>query len=72
MKILPKKVVYWPNLKTSSPVLYIKELKYANEYTSYFNKITNGIDTTFDFPLKTIPGGDTIYVLGYIRDSNLV
>lgn len=72
MKILPKKVAYWPHLKVGNPVLYIRELKYADEYITYTNKFINEVHATFNFPLKTIPGGDTIYILGYQKDSNLV
>ena len=44
---------------------------YKEEYISFYKKLSQGIDTTFNFPLQTFPISSPVYVLKYSEDSLL-
>lgn len=52
----------------------IEDLKYKNELISFYDSIEKypSSNPIFNFPLKTLPQNDSIYVLGYSEDSSLV
>jgi hypothetical protein len=74
MKILPKKVVYFPNRTDTLPLFFIKKLKYKKDYVNYVNnQLNDRIHEVIRFPYQNGLGiKDTIYVKGYLQDSVLV
>lgn len=55
-----------------NPVLFITNLKYKSDYILYYSKLRAGEDPAFNFPLKTMPYNDPVYILSYTKDSTMV
>ncbi len=74
MKILPQKIVYFPNRTDTLPLFFIKKLKYKKDYVDYVNnQLSNRIHEVIRFPYQNGLGiRDTIYIRKYLKDSVLV
>lgn len=70
----PKAYAYDTFMGPVNPVFIIEDLKYAQELVSFYESIQKKPDSipSFNFPLKTLPQNDPIYVVGYAEDSSLV
>jgi hypothetical protein len=66
------KYVYENYSGVANSVLFITRLKYREDYVLYYSKMKNGENPTFNFPLKTMPQNDPVYILTYSKDSVLV
>lgn len=77
LKTLPQKYCYqnfykYNNKPVDNHVLIINNLKYKNEYISYYKKAKQNLNPSFNFPLIGVPLGSEVYIKGYTDDSSLV
>jgi len=54
-----------------NPVMIIEDLDYKKEYVKFYDRVSQGQNPIFKFPLKTIPPRYPVYVMGYTKDSLL-
>lgn len=54
-------------------VLIIEDSAYKNELEQYYHRVElHDESASFDFPLKTLPENEPVFILGYSKDSLLV
>jgi len=71
VKSHPKMYCYQTFYGPANTVLMIENLKYRDAYVEFYDKVANGENPTFDFPLKTMPQYSPVYVMGYTDDGVL-
>lgn len=52
--------------------MIIEDLSYKDALIEYYQLMENGKNPAFNFPLKTLPQFEPVYVVGYTDDSLLV
>ena len=64
---------YYKGSTKPAAVLLIKDLKYRDEYISYYKAVLKGENPTLSgkFPLIGLPQYSPLYVIGYTKDSLL-
>lgn len=72
VKQQPQMYCYQTYFGPPNSVLIIESLKYRNDYINYYEKVSDGENPSFNFPLKSLPLYSPVYVLGYTNDSLLV
>jgi|GEM_PF-1523665 len=66
----PKMYPYETYFGPANSVLIIEDLKYKDNLVMHYDYMEKyRRDTTFSFPLKTLPQTEPVYVLGYSEDS---
>ncbi|MDQ3192191.1 MAG: hypothetical protein M3Q58_11420 [Bacteroidota bacterium] len=68
----PQAYCYQTYFGTPNPCLMISDLAYSDSLISYYNKMEQGENPIFNFPLQEVTFGSPVYVLGYEQDSMLV
>lgn len=59
------------NNNSPNPALYITNLRYKDSIVTYYSKVLIGQNPVFNFPLKTLPQYDPVYLLDFTPDSLL-
>lgn len=74
IKRSPKKYVYQTYWGLVNSALIIEDLQYGDSIIAYYSEIEkdSSANPTFNFPLKTLPQYEPVYVVGYSKDSVLV
>ena len=73
IKSSPKKFVYETLSGPANPVLFITSRSYEDEYVEYYERVKkDDKNASFNFPLKTFPQNDPVYILSYSEDKRLV
>ncbi|MGB0869618.1 MAG: hypothetical protein ACPGSD_08465 [Flavobacteriales bacterium] len=68
----PKKFCYHTYFGPANSAFIITNLKYKDSFLNYHEKVElTGVNISFNFPLKTLPQNDYVYVLEYNSDSTL-
>ncbi|OYU84456.1 MAG: hypothetical protein CFE24_06840 [Flavobacterium sp. BFFFF2] len=57
---------------TSNAAFVIEDLKYKDDLIKYYLQVENGKNPIFNFPLKTLPTDDPVYVLGYVDANSMI
>lgn len=72
VKEQPKKYCYHTYFGPANSAFIITDLKYEKQYLKYHQIVeSNGENISFNFPLKTLPQNDYVYILEYNNDSTL-
>jgi hypothetical protein len=71
IKSHPKMYAYQTYWGPPNSVFIIVDLKYKDQLVKYYDRASNGENPIFNFPLKTLPQHDPVYVIGYTSDSLL-
>jgi hypothetical protein len=69
----PKKFIYETFYGPANPVLIIEDLKYKDSLIDYYKKLESRpkYEPYFNFPLKTIPTNDPVYLINISEDGQL-
>jgi hypothetical protein len=67
----PQMYPYETYFGSVNQALIIEDLSYKEEYVNYYRLLEKRIDTSFSFPLKTLPEDVPVYVVGYTKDGLL-
>ena len=67
----PTAYVYETYRGPANPALVIDRLKFKDSLVAYYQQVSKGENPYFNFPLKTLPVNDTVYIMGYTKDSLL-
>lgn len=69
----PTKYIYETFLGPSNPVLIIEDLKFKDSLINYYTILETNPKTepSFNFPLKTVPTNDPVYIMGYSEDGKI-
>jgi hypothetical protein len=69
----PKKFIYETINGPANPVLIIEDLRYKDSLINYYKKLESRPknEPFFNFPLKTIPINDPIYLINISDDGQL-
>lgn len=49
--------------------LVIEDLEFKDSLVKYYSQVQKGINPVFNFPLKTLPQYEPVYLLSYSKDS---
>lgn len=71
VKKSPQKFPYETYWGVPNPVLFIKDLKYEQEYLTYYKGVKKKETPTVKFPVIDLPSNKPIYIIGYSKDSLL-
>lgn len=71
VKSHPQMYCYQTFYGPPNSVLIIESLEYEDDYIEYYNKVAEGENPLFYFPLKTMPQYSPVYVVDYTKDSLL-
>jgi hypothetical protein len=67
----PIKYCYQTYFGPPNSVLVIESLSYKDSLINYYKRVENGENPSFNFPLKTLPQYEPVYVISYTKDSLL-
>jgi hypothetical protein len=57
--------------KVINSALVIEDLRYKDSLIKYYNQAEKGINPIFNFPLKTLPQFEPVYLLEFSKDSTI-
>lgn len=57
--------------KVINSALVIEDLRYKDSLIKYYNQAEKGINPIFNFPLKTLPQFEPVYLLEFSDDSTI-
>lgn len=67
----PQMYVYHTFWGPVNPAMIIENRKYKKELIDYYKQVEKGENPTFNFPLKTLPQYEPVYVMEFTEDSLL-
>ena len=56
----------------SNSAFIIEDLIYKDSLVKYYKEVEKGENPVFNFPLKTLPTDDPVYVMNYIDKDSLI
>lgn len=71
VKSNPVKYCYQTYFGPANSVIVLEDLDYKEAYLKYYSELSKGANPSFDFPLKTLPQYEPVYVMGYSEDGLL-
>ena len=71
VKKLPKMYVYETYRGSANQVLIVENKRFKKELIEYYQKVEKGENPFFNFPLKTLPQREPVYVVKFSKDSLL-
>ena len=71
IKSYPQMYAYQTFWGPVNPVMIVEDGKHKNALIKYYEQVENGKNPIFNFPLRTLPQYDPVYVVGYTKDSLL-